>query len=275
MRALLSVYDKTGVEDFARQLIELGVDIFSTGKTLQTLQAEGLPAHSITELSGFPEILDGRVKTLHPAIHAGILADRDNPGHMDALHEHNLVTIDIVAVNLYPFVETVSAGEVDLPTAVESIDIGGPAMIRAASKNFAHVLVVTDPSDYATVAQEVRRRVQGGEGRDYSLAKRLAAKAFALTSAYDAYIAAYMRNLLGDDFAENIVLPMRKVQDLRYGENPPAAAFYTTVPTSERLGCARSPRRGASMAKNCRLRTCSTLTRRGLLCATSPRQAWS
>ncbi len=196
-----------------------------------------LPARSISDLTGFPEILDGRVKTLHPAVHAGILADRDNQAHLEALHELGLETIDVVVVNLYPFVETVSAGQVDLSTAVENIDIGGPTMIRAAAKNFAHVLVVTDPADYPTVLEEVRRRLEGKDGRDYMLAKRLAAKAFTLTASYDAYVSAYMRSLLGDYLPQALVLPMRKVQDLRYGENPhQQASFYTTVPTSETVG---------------------------------------
>src|SRR5262249_23509548 len=161
------------------------------------------------------EILDGRVKTLHPAVHAGILADREKQEHLDALREHNLETIDLVVVNLYPFVETVSAAKVDLPTAVENIDIGGPALLRAAAKNFAHVLVVTDPDDYPPALEEMRRRVAGGEGRDYTLAKRLAAKAFTLTATYDAYVSAYLRSLFGDYFPQNVVLPMRKVTDLR------------------------------------------------------------
>jgi len=237
VRALLSVYDKTGVVDLARELVASGVELYSTGGTLQALTDAGVAAHSISDLSGFPEILDGRVKTLHPAIHAGILADRENEGHLAALREHHLEAIDIVVVNLYPFVETVSAEKVELHTAVEKIDVGGPAMIRAAAKNFAYVLVVTDPADYPAVLEEVRRRMAGGEGRDYTLAKRLAAKAFALTSAYDAYIAAYLRSLFGDAFPDNLVLPMRKVQDLRYGENPhQQAAFYTTVPTTETIG---------------------------------------
>lgn len=237
MRALLSVYDKTDVEEFARQLVALGVEIYSTGGTMQGLVAAGLPAHSIADLTGFPEILDGRVKTLHPAVHAGILADRDNQAHLEALSELGLETIDVVVVNLYPFVETVSAGQVDLSTAVENIDIGGPTMIRAAAKNFAHVLVVTDPADYPTVLEEVRRRLEGKDGRDDMLAKRLAAKAFTLTASYDAYVSAYMRSLLGDYLPQALVLPMRKVQDLRYGENPhQEASFYTTVPTSETVG---------------------------------------
>lgn len=236
MRALLSVYDKTDVEEFARQLVTLGVEIYSTGGTMQALAAAGLPARGISDMTGFPEILGGRVKTLHPAVHAGILADRDNQAHLDEMHEHGLEMIDIVVVNLYPFVETVSSGQVDLPTAVENIDIGGPTMIRAAAKNFAHVLVVTDPADYPDVL-EIRRRVEGGEGRDYMLAKRLAAKAFTLTASYDAYVSAYMRSLFGDYLPQGLVLPMRKVQDLRYGENPhQQAAFYTTVPASETVG---------------------------------------
>ncbi|GAC1434811.1 MAG: bifunctional phosphoribosylaminoimidazolecarboxamide formyltransferase/IMP cyclohydrolase [Chloroflexota bacterium] len=237
MRALLSVYDKEGVVDLARGLAALGVEIFSTGGTLRALTEAGLEARSVSDLSGFPEILDGRVKTLHPAIHAGILADRENEEHLTALRDHDLQMIDLVVVNLYPFVETVSADRVDLPTAVEKIDIGGPTLIRAAAKNFAHVLVVTDPADYPAVLDELRRRAEGAEGRDYGLSKRLAAKAFAVTASYDAYVSAYMRSLFGEQFPQALVVPLRKVVDLRYGENPhQQAAFYTTVPTTETIG---------------------------------------
>jgi phosphoribosylaminoimidazolecarboxamide formyltransferase/IMP cyclohydrolase len=231
------VYDKTGIVELARELAGLGVEIFSTGGTLQTLTAAGLDARSISDISGFPEILEGRVKTLHPAVHAGILADREKPEHLDTLREHNLETIDLVVVNLYPFVETVSASKVELPAAVENIDIGGPTLIRAAAKNFAHVLVATEPADYSAVLEELRRRIGGGEGRDYTLAKRLAAKAFALTATYDAYVAAYLRSLFGDAFPQSLIVPMRKALDLRYGENPhQQAAFYTTVPSTEGVG---------------------------------------
>ncbi len=238
MRALISVHDKRNLEQLARGLVKLGAEIISTGGTYDALQAMGVEARTVADVTGFPEILDGRVKTLHPAIHAGILADRSTPGHLQELQDHGITPIDVVVVNLYPFVQTVSAAPVGLNEAIEQIDIGGVALIRAAAKNFRHVLVVTDPRDYDDVLEELRRRgddtATAGHG---DFAQNLAARAFAYTASYDSYIASYLRPHGQAQFPETLVLPMRKVQDLRYGENPhQQAAFYTTVPTTEEIG---------------------------------------
>ncbi len=241
MRALLSVYDKSGLVDFAKQLLALGVELFSTGKTFQTLADDGVAVATVAELTGAPEILDGRVKTLHPAIHAGLLADRDNPEHVATLADLGVIPIDLIVVNLYPFVQTVSEKPVGLSAAMEQVDIGGVALIRAAAKNHKHVLVVTDPGDYDAVLSELKHRVSPEDPEDLDgappLGLRLAAKAFSYTAAYDSYIAAYLCDQLGADFPDNLSLPMRKVKDLRYGENPHQnAAFYTTVPTTSEIG---------------------------------------
>ncbi|MEA2582835.1 MAG: phosphoribosylaminoimidazolecarboxamide formyltransferase / cyclohydrolase [Thermomicrobiales bacterium] len=217
MRALLSVYDKTGIVEFARKLIGAGWEIVSTGGTLSALRAAGIPALAVAEVTGFPEILDGRVKTLHPKIHGGLLARRDLPDHVSALDAHEIVPIDLLAVNLYPFEETVrdpGSAEID---AVEQIDIGGPAMLRAAAKNFAGVIVLTDPEDYGAVADEIEAGTVAPERR-----RALAAKAFAHVSAYDALVAAYLRadQQSGAEWPHEISFAGRQVQTLRYGENP-------------------------------------------------------
>jgi len=188
MRAILSVSDKTGVVEFARGLVELAIEVYSTGGTHTTLTSAGVPVRSLSELTGFPEILDGRVKTLHPAVHGGILARRDRPEHLEELARHGLQTIDLVAVNLYPFVETVSRAGVTLEEALENIDIGGPTMVRAAAKNFPHVLVVVDPKDYGPVLEALRSGAVGFEER-----RRLAQKAFQHVALYDTAIAGYLR----------------------------------------------------------------------------------
>jgi phosphoribosylaminoimidazolecarboxamide formyltransferase/IMP cyclohydrolase len=241
MRAVLSVYDKSGLAEFARELRNLGVDIFCTGKTYQTLREADVVVHAVSDLTGGAEILDGRVKTLHPALYAGLLADRGNPEHMAALEAQGFAPIDLVVVNLYPFVRTVSDHPVALADAMEQVDIGGVTLLRAAAKNYLYVLSVTDPTDYATVLEDVRRRAATEQGdetdQDGSLALRLAAKAFACTAAYDSYVAAYLQHQLREDFPDSLSLPMRKVKDLRYGENPHQnAAFYTTVPTTDEVG---------------------------------------
>jgi phosphoribosylaminoimidazolecarboxamide formyltransferase/IMP cyclohydrolase len=219
VRALLSVYDKTGIAEFARALHEQGVELISTGNTQRLLAEAGIPAQPVSAVTGFPEILDGRVKTLHPAIHAGLLARRDLPAHLAQLAEHGLVPIDLLVVNLYPFRQTVARPGVTLDEAVEQIDIGGVALLRAAAKNFDHVLPLVDPADYPAALAALREGDPAPE-----LRRRLAAKTFAHTAAYDAAIGAY---LAGDLLPETLTLAWSKAQPLRYGENPhQQAALY-------------------------------------------------
>jgi len=219
MRAIISVSDKSGVVNFARGLKELGVDIFSTGGTKKSLEAAGVKIHSVSELTGFPEILDGRVKTLHPAVHGGLLARRDLPQHLSELTQNHIEPIDMVVVNLYPFVETVSKAGVSLDEALENIDIGGPSMLRSAAKNFPSVLVVVDPGDYDTVLQKLR---QGNADSKYR--KRLAQKSFQHVALYDTAIAQYLNE---ETFPEEMTIALKKARSLRYGENPhQQAAFY-------------------------------------------------
>jgi phosphoribosylaminoimidazolecarboxamide formyltransferase/IMP cyclohydrolase len=219
VRALLSVSDKRGLAGFAAGLHDLGIELFSTGRTAAQLREAGIPVRAVSELTGFPEILDGRVKTLHPAVHGGILARRDRPAHLAALAEHGIGLIDLVVVNLYPFGETVARPGVTLDEAIEQIDVGGPAMVRAAAKNFADVLVVVSPDDYPEVLTALRERQVSSD-----LRRRLAARAFAHTAAYDAAIAAYLRD---EPFPETLPLAFHKAQELRYGENPhQRAALY-------------------------------------------------
>lgn len=202
VRALLSVYDKSGVLDLARELLGLGFTLVSTGNTRRLLVEAGLPALPVSEVTGFPEILDGRVKTLHPAIHAGLLARRDRPAHMAQLAEYGLAPIDLLVVNLYPFQQTIARSETTLDEAIEQIDIGGVALLRAAAKNFAHVVPLVDPADYPTTLAELR-----AGGVSLETRRRLAAKTFAHTAAYDAAIAAY---LAADPFPETLVAADRK-----------------------------------------------------------------
>lgn len=219
MRALLSVYDKTGIADLARALHGLGVELISTGNTQRLLAEAGLPARPVSAVTGFPEILDGRVKTLHPAIHAGLLARRDLPAHMAQLAEHGLGPIDLLVVNLYPFQQTVARPNVALAEAVEQIDIGGVALLRAAAKNFAHVLPLVDPADYPAALAALREGDPAPE-----LRRRLAAKTFAHTAAYDAAIATYLAD---EALPQTLTLAWPKAQPLRYGENPhQGAALY-------------------------------------------------
>jgi phosphoribosylaminoimidazolecarboxamide formyltransferase/IMP cyclohydrolase len=219
MRTIISVSNKSGVVDFARGLIGLGIEIFSTGGTKKSLEAAGVEIHGISEITGFPEILDGRVKTLHPAVHGGILARRDLPQHLSELTQNRIQPIDMVVVNLYPFVETVTKAEVSLDEALENIDIGGPSMLRSAAKNFASVLVVVDPADYDTILEKLR---QGSIDSGYR--KRLAQKAFQHVALYDTAIAQYLNE---ETFPEEMTIALRKARGLRYGENPhQQAAFY-------------------------------------------------
>jgi phosphoribosylaminoimidazolecarboxamide formyltransferase/IMP cyclohydrolase len=215
-RALLAVYDKTGVVDLARDLAELGVTLVSSGGTAATLRDAGIEVTPVEEVTGFPEMLDGRVKTLHPRIHAGLLADRGKPTHVDQLAEHGIEPFDLVVVNLYPFRETVASGAAD-EDVIEKIDIGGPAMVRAAAKNHVSVGVVVDPSDYGRVLDELRD--EGGLSRETR--ERLAAAAFAHTAAYDAAVAGWLaQRAAGDGLPSFVGLALEKVGDLRYGENP-------------------------------------------------------
>ncbi len=221
-RALVSVSDKTGVVEFCRDLIGLGYEIISTGGTAKTLTDNGVKNIGISDVTGFPECLDGRVKTLHPAVHAGLLAMRSNPEHMNSLKELNINTIDIVVVNLYPFKQTIMKPNVEFGDAVENIDIGGPTMLRSAAKNYQDVLVVIDPSDYQGVISKLK------EGSvDLSYRKLLMYKVFQHTAVYDTMIADYLRKQAGIEYPDKITFAYEKKQDLRYGENPhQKAAFY-------------------------------------------------
>lgn len=221
MRAIVSVDDKAGLPEFARGLVDLGVEIFSTGNTQRILLAAGVPARGIDELTGFPEILEGRVKTLHPAVHAGLLARRDRPDQMAELGRHGFEPLDIVVSNLYPFVQTVAGREVELDVSLEHIDIGGPTLIRASAKNFPAVLTVVDPADYARVLELLRAGPVPLEER-----RRLAQKAFQHVAAYDTAVAEYLRDE-DDRFPAELTLAFEQVLPLRYGENPhQRAAFY-------------------------------------------------
>jgi phosphoribosylaminoimidazolecarboxamide formyltransferase/IMP cyclohydrolase len=225
MRAILSVYDKTGIEAFARGLVALGWELVSTGNTQRAIAAAGIPVTGISDVTGFPEILGGRVKTLHPHVHGGLLARRDNADDMQTLAAHGITPIDMVVSNLYPFARTVANPDVPMAEAVEQIDIGGPTLVRAAAKNFATVLVVTEPEDY----ERVLGLLQKGEVSQPER-RALAAKAFAHVAAYDTTIAAYLRGTDGADgatFPEEYSLAGALHQPMRYGENPhQAAALY-------------------------------------------------
>jgi len=224
-RALLSVSDKTGVVEFARALAGYGIELISTGGTREALSKAGLVVSDIAELTGFPEMMDGRVKTLHPAVHGGVLAIRNNPAHLEAMRAHGIRPIDVVVVNLYPFEDTVARGA-NFAACIENIDIGGPAMIRSAAKNHADVAVLVDAGDYAAVLEELARH---GGMTTLALRRRLAAKAFARTAAYDAAIANWFANTLGDIAPDYRTFGGRLIEALRYGENPhQSAAFYRT-----------------------------------------------
>ena len=222
-RALISVSDKTGIVEFAKELEQLGVEIISTGGTHKLLQDAGVNVIGISEVTGFPEILDGRVKTLHPNIHGGLLAIRNSEKHMAAIQEHGIEPIDLVVVNLYPFKATISKPDVAWEDAIENIDIGGPTMLRSAAKNHEFVTVVVDAADYAGIVEEMKAN------GDTSLEtkRRLAAKVFRHTAAYDSLISGYLSKQMGEEYPENYTVTYEKVQDLRYGENPhQSAAFY-------------------------------------------------
>ena len=221
-RALISVSDKTGVVEFARELSSLGYEIISTGGTAKALSDAGVKNIGISDVTGFPECLDGRVKTLHPAVHAGLLARRDLPEHMEQLKKLKINTIDIVVVNLYPFKQTILKEGTTLEEAIENIDIGGPTMLRSAAKNYRDVCVVVDPADYTEVVSRLK-------ANDLSVEFKfgLMYKVFQHTAVYDTMISTYMREKLGIRFPEQITFAYEKKQDMRYGENPQQnAAFY-------------------------------------------------
>jgi phosphoribosylaminoimidazolecarboxamide formyltransferase/IMP cyclohydrolase len=226
-RALVSVSDKTGVVELARALAGLGVQILSTGGTAKLLEKEGVRVTEVSVHTGFPEMLDGRVKTLHPKIHGGILARRDLREHMAAIEKAGIAPIDLVVVNLYPFQATVADPDCTLENAIENIDIGGPTLLRAAAKNHAGVAVLVDPADYAGALEEIRATGGVAEATRFALAK----KVFAHTAGYDGAIANYLFCLDEDRkrraYPEVLSLQFRKLQDMRYGENPhQSAAFY-------------------------------------------------
>lgn len=225
-RVLMSVTDKAGIVDFARALVdEFGAEIISTGGTARAIAEAGVPVTPIDDVTQFPEMMDGRVKTLHPKVHGGLLAKRDNPDHMAQAAEHGIEMIDMVVVNLYAFEKTVASGA-DFGTCIENIDIGGPSMLRSAAKNFESVAVVTEPATYDAILDEMRSN-NGATTRDTRA--RLALKVFQTTAAYDGAIAAWMGAQLGDapQFPDELAVRLTKRQDLRYGENPhQSAAFY-------------------------------------------------
>jgi len=235
MRALISLSDKTGVETLGTELTALGAEIYATGGTRQALYAAGVPVRSVSDLTGFPEILGGRVKTLHPAVYGGILARRDLPADLEELDRHGVPLIDLVAVNLYPFERTVARPGTTIGSALEQIDIGGPALLRAAAKNFSAVLALCDPVDYPEALEALRCP----DGAGQALRRRLAAKAFRHVAVYDALIAAYLdpgETAWPDEFP----LGLRKMRELRYGENPQqqAALYALAQPRSEPAGLA-------------------------------------
>src|SRR3954469_3528952 len=231
-RALISVSDKSGVLELARAFLTFDIEILSTGGTAAMLRAGGIPVTDISAYTGFPEMLDGRVKTLHPKVHGGILARRDSADHVRAIEAAGIAAIDIVVVNLYPFRQTIARSDCTLDEAIENIDIGGPAMVRAAAKNYAHVTVVTDPADYARLIEEMA----AGNG-EVSVASRfdLARKAFSHTAAYDSAISNYLTALDAHGarsvFPERLNFNFAKMQDLRYGENPHQQAALYRDPT--------------------------------------------
>ncbi|MFC7372503.1 bifunctional phosphoribosylaminoimidazolecarboxamide formyltransferase/IMP cyclohydrolase [Fictibacillus iocasae] len=223
-RALISVSDKEGLLPFAKALAERGVEIISTGGTSKALLEAGIPVTGISDVTGFPEIMDGRVKTLHPMIHGGLLAVRDNESHRTQMEENGIKPIDLVVVNLYPFKQTIAKENAAFSDAIENIDIGGPSMLRSAAKNHAYVTVVVDPKDYGLVLDELQQH----QAVSVETRRRLAAKTFRHTAAYDALIAEYLTQQVEEEHPESYTVTFEKKQDLRYGENPhQKAAFYS------------------------------------------------
>ncbi|MEC9073491.1 MAG: bifunctional phosphoribosylaminoimidazolecarboxamide formyltransferase/IMP cyclohydrolase, partial [Myxococcota bacterium] len=241
-RALLSVFDKTGLVPFAEKLASRGVEIVSTGGTASMLRDAGLTVRAVEELTGFPEMMNGRVKTLHPVVHGGLLARRDDPAHMEAAESHGIGLIDLVVVNLYPFEATVARPDVTLPEAIEQIDIGGPSMLRSAAKNHSAVGVITDPADYDVVLQAL----EDNDGvLPEVLRRRLAQRAFYQTARYDAAIAGWLGGVVDEEAGIEAGTPrvygspIARTSGLRYGENPhQAAGLY--CPPGEPTGLARA-----------------------------------
>ncbi|MDH5717411.1 MAG: bifunctional phosphoribosylaminoimidazolecarboxamide formyltransferase/IMP cyclohydrolase [Spirochaetia bacterium] len=231
-RAIISVSDKTGLIELAKELDKHGIEIYSTGGTLRTLNEAGIDAISIGKYTGFPEILDGRVKTLHPKVHGGILAKRDNDSHMESLSSYDVLTFDLVCINLYPFEEVVRKDNFTFEEAIENIDIGGPSMIRAAAKNYKDVAVIVDPSQY----KEFLRRFSENSG-EFSEEYRfqLAVEAFSRTASYDSIISQYLYGLQGEKFPAGFSLAMKRFQNLRYGENPHQEGAFFMPALSEKL----------------------------------------
>jgi phosphoribosylaminoimidazolecarboxamide formyltransferase/IMP cyclohydrolase len=247
-RALLSVSDKTGIVEFARSLVELGVEIVSTGGTARALSEANVPVRAVEDFTGFPEMMDGRVKTLHPRLYAGLLAVRDNDEHLRAAAEHSIEPVDLVCVNLYPFEQTVARGDATPEEIVENIDIGGPTMIRAAAKNSAFAVVVVDPSDYQVLVNEL---MQPSGCISLSTRQRLAAVAFATTARYDAAISSWFAQREDEDFPQQRTLAYEKAAELRYGENPhQRAAYYAEVGAPTHLLAGVSQLHGKELSFN-------------------------
>lgn len=236
-RALLSVSDKDGLVEFAKELMAHGVEILSTGGTAKAMKDAGIDVKDVSEHTGFPEMMDGRVKTLHPTVHGGILSRRDNETHVQAQHDHNIGDIDLVVVNLYPFVETVASGA-DYETCIENIDIGGPAMLRSAAKNHEFVTVVTDPQDYKAVLDDMKAH---DGATTYKLRQQLAANAYAATATYDSNISSWFsKQIDADDYPRRTSISGTLKQTLRYGENPHQSGALYLVDGSARPGAARA-----------------------------------
>ena len=245
-RALLSVSDKTGLIDFARFLHSQGVALLSTGGTAKSLRDAGIPVTDVSDHTGFPEMMDGRVKTLHPKIHGGLLAVRDNAEHLKAMKEHDIAPIDLVVINLYPFEATVARGA-DFDTCIDNIDIGGPSMVRSAAKNHAHVTIVTDHADYALVSEEM---TANKNATTLETRKKLAAKAYSRTSAYDSAISQWFNAQNNNPFPQTLTVSGSLKQSLHYGENPhQKAAYYVTDTVSASLATARQVQ-GAPLSYN-------------------------
>ena len=235
-RALISVSDKTGVIEFAKQLVELGFEIISTGGTKKAIHEAGIPVIGVSDVTGFPEILDGRVKTLNPLIHGGLLAKFDDPSHKAQMDEHSIDPIQIVCVNLYPFQQTIAKPDVTVEDAIENIDIGGPTMLRSAAKNHQYVTVVVDPTDYETVISDLK---EVNEVK-FETRRALAAKVFRHTAAYDSIIANYMTELVGIETPEKLTVTYELKQSLRYGENPHQKASFYRKPLGSKFSIANA-----------------------------------